>query len=153
MTSLHQQQLTVANHSYLCVTTKTCFVCHNKIQTLSLTSCICLAVTCVVRNAPDWVCMHGFFRGANSCTRGASHHWSHMYVYWNIWDLQIPAGRQGVKVSRFLCSSTHRYYAQPAITIQKAQNLTIAFRFITEVEKIPVVNIGEFSTLFREVVG
>ena len=58
-----------------------------------------------------------------------------------------------IKVSRFLCSSAHRYYAQPAITIQKAQNLTIAFRFITEVEKIPLVNIGEFSTLFRKVVG
>ena len=36
-----------------------------------------------------------------------------------------------------------RYYARPAITIQKAQNLTIAFRFITDIEKIPLVNIGE----------
>ena len=46
----------------------------------------------------------------------------------------------------------YRYYAQPAITIQKAQNLTIAFRFITEIEKIPLVNIGKLSTLIRNAV-
>ena len=68
-----------------------------------------------------------------------------MYVYPNMWDLQIPAGCQGLYVP-----SAHRYYAQPAIAIQKAQNLTIAFRFITEVEKIPLVNIGEFCTLIRK---
>ena len=59
------------------------------------------------------------------------------------YESQLP-----IKVSMFL----HRYYAQPAITIQKAQNLTIAFRFITEVEKIPLVNVGECSTLIREAV-
>ena len=41
------------------------------------------------------------------------------------------------------CGTLCRYYARPAITIQKAQNLTIAFRFITDIEKIPLVNLGE----------
>ncbi len=34
-----------------------------------------------------------------------------------------------------------RYYARPVIKIQKVQNLAIVFKFITEVEKIPVTNI------------
>ena len=36
-----------------------------------------------------------------------------------------------------------RYYTKPDNSIQRTQNLGIALEFITETEKIPLVNIGE----------
>ena len=38
-----------------------------------------------------------------------------------------------------------RYNMKPRILIQKSQNLAIAFKFMTDVEKIALVNIGESS--------
>lgn len=38
-----------------------------------------------------------------------------------------------------------RYYGKPVIRIQKVQNLMVAFRFLTEVEKIPLGNISKLS--------
>lgn len=38
-----------------------------------------------------------------------------------------------------------RYYAKPLIKIQKVQNLTVALKFITEVEKIPLGTISKYT--------
>lgn len=39
--------------------------------------------------------------------------------------------------------NAHRYYAKPFIKIQKVHNLTVAFKFITEVERISLGDIGK----------
>ena len=44
-----------------------------------------------------------------------------------------------------LLNFIHRYYAKPHIMIQKVQNLTVAFKFITEVEKIPLGDISKLN--------
>ena len=45
----------------------------------------------------------------------------------------------------------YRYYGHPVIRIQKVQNLMVAFRFLTEVEKIPLMNISKSSNEFFSV--
>lgn len=41
-----------------------------------------------------------------------------------------------------------RYYGRPLIRIQKVQNLTVAFKFLTEVEKIPLNDISTSLLLY-----
>jgi len=38
----------------------------------------------------------------------------------------------------------HRYKQKPRMDVHKRENLTIVFQFMINVEKIPLVNIGEF---------
>ena len=57
-----------------------------------------------------------------------------------------------VKVTLALSLCCHafmpfRYYAKPLLKIQKVQNLSVAFKFITEVEKIPLINISKCDLL------
>lgn len=46
-----------------------------------------------------------------------------------------------------LFMSCFRYKKIPKMDIHKRENLDIAFRFLTTVEKVPLVNIGEALTL------
>ena len=41
----------------------------------------------------------------------------------------------------------NRYYAKPKIKIQKMQNLAVAFKFMKEVEHIPIGNISKFHII------
>ena len=43
-----------------------------------------------------------------------------------------------------------RYYAKPLIKIQKVQNLTVVFKFITEVEKISLGDISKWSRIHSQ---
>ena len=38
-----------------------------------------------------------------------------------------------------------RYKKNPRMDIHKRENLDIAFRFLTHVEKVPIVNIGKYD--------
>ncbi len=54
--------------------------------------------------------------------------------------------------SKELCSIPPRYNTKPRMMIHKSQNLTIAFKFMTVTEKIPLVNIGTYMYEILELI-
>ncbi len=50
-------------------------------------------------------------------------------------------------VPHFKLFSVHRFKAKPKMDVHKRENLEIAFRFMQDVEKIPMVNIGKYLVL------
>ena len=84
---------------------------------------------------------------------------SNLSPFYNAWlpTRSFQSKRGGLRI-RSACELSNpilnRYHAKPKIPIHKNENLSIAFRFMTDTEKIPLVNIGKhFSGSFdvREV--
>ncbi len=46
-----------------------------------------------------------------------------------------------------------RFKAKPKMDVHKRENLEIAFRFMQDVEKIPMVNIGKYGVIIMCIVA